>query len=157
MREGRVAGVFVSQGGVPKRPVPHARVTRLGLEGDAVANPKVHGGPDRALCLYSLERIGALRDEGHPVFPGALGENLALEGLDWDRVAPGAQLELGDALVEVASFTTPCAKTKGYVSGDVTAYHQAHRPGWSRVYARVLREGVVRAGDIARLVDTPPS
>jgi len=37
----------VSQGGVPKRPVPEARVGAAGLAGDA-QRWKHHGGPQRA-------------------------------------------------------------------------------------------------------------
>jgi MOSC domain-containing protein YiiM len=67
----RVAQISVSAGGVPKRAVPAARVTTLGIEGDVQRNREHHGGPDRALCLFSLERIRALRAEGHPIVPGA--------------------------------------------------------------------------------------
>ncbi len=153
MPEGRIAQVNVSRGGVPKLPVPRARLTPLGLEGDAVRLPKIHGGPDRALCLYALERIDVLRAEGHPVFPGALGENVTLQGIPWDAVLPGARLRLGDAQVEVTRFATPCATTAPYVSGDARRFDQAHRPGWSRVYARVLREGVLEPGMPALFMD----
>ena len=153
MGEGRVAQVSVSQGGVPKLPVPAAEVGPLGLAGDKVGNARLHGGPDRAVCVYSLERIEALRQEGHAIFPGAIGENLTLSGLDWDRVVPGARLEAGECLLEVTKYAQPCSTTAPYVSGDLQRYHQNHRPGWSRVYARVLRPGTVRAGDAARLVD----
>ena len=78
-----IAQISVSPGGVPKLPVPAARVTELGLEGDAHREMEVHGGPERALCLFALEQIRALQAEGHPVVPGALGENLTIEGLDW--------------------------------------------------------------------------
>lgn len=153
MREGRVTHVGVSQGGVPKTAVPAARVTKDGLEGDRVAHPRFHGGPDRAVCLYSQERIDALRAEGHAIFPGAIGENVTIAGLDWDRVVPGARLEVGDVLLEVTKYTTPCNTTAPYVSGDLARYHQDHNPGWSRVYARVLREGQIHQGTTARLVD----
>ena len=56
---------------------------------------KHHGGPDRAVCLYSLERILALQEEGHPIYPGAAGENLTLTGLDWEALQPGMTLRLG--------------------------------------------------------------
>ncbi|PYM54959.1 MAG: MOSC domain-containing protein, partial [Candidatus Rokuibacteriota bacterium] len=53
---GRIAQVNVSPGGVPKRPVPEARVTPLGIEGDGHRDRERHGGPERALCLFALER-----------------------------------------------------------------------------------------------------
>ena len=46
-----------SNGGVPKLPVQGAKVTSLGLEGDDHNNKELHGGPDKAICLYSLELI----------------------------------------------------------------------------------------------------
>ena len=85
---GRIVQINVSPGGVPKRAVPVARVTPAGIAGDGHRHRALHGGPDRALCLYSIERIDALRADGHPIEPGALGENLTIAGLDWPRVRP---------------------------------------------------------------------
>ncbi|HSE06328.1 MAG TPA: hypothetical protein VLK35_19425 [Methylomirabilota bacterium] len=56
--------IGMSPGGVPKLPVSSARVTALGLEGDAQRDREHHGGPDRALCLLltadeALALIGA--------------------------------------------------------------------------------------------------
>jgi len=52
--------------------------------------------PRRALRSVSVARIRALQAEGHAAARGATGENLALGGVDWERVQPGAVLELGD-------------------------------------------------------------
>jgi MOSC domain-containing protein YiiM len=153
MPEGRVHALHVSRGGVPKLPVEAAHLTPLGLEGDAVALPRIHGGPERALCLYALERIDALRGEGHSVFPGALGENVTTVGIGWDLVVPGVRLLLGEAEVEITRYAKPCATTAPYVSGDLARYDQSHAPGWSRAYARVLREGVLRRGDVVKFND----
>jgi len=146
---GRVFQVNVSNGGVPKLPVREAWVTALGLKGDRQRNTTAHGGPERAVCLYSLERILSLQAEGHPVFPGSAGENLTLFGVDWDEVTPGKRLKIGeDVLLEVVSYTTPCDNlTPFFLEGNFNRIHQAKRPGWSRVYAKVLREGEVRTGD----------
>src|SRR5712691_13465276 len=105
--EGRIFQLNTSAGGVPKLPVREALVTELGLVGDDHNFPDIHGGPERALCLYSLERILELQDEGHPIFPGAVGENVTIVGLDWARLEPGVRLALGDeALIEIASYTS---------------------------------------------------
>jgi MOSC domain-containing protein YiiM len=78
------------------------------LVGDVQRHTKVHGGPERALCLYSLEKILALQQEGHPIFPGAIGENLTLTGLDWDLLLPGqAATVWPDVLVEITSLHNP--------------------------------------------------
>lgn len=150
---GRIFQLNVSPGGVPKRAVAAADLGELGLSGDSVAHPKVHGGPMRALCLYSLERILALQEEGGTLFPGALGENVTIVGLPWDHVVPGARLALGDTLVEVTKYAEPCGTTAPFVCGDRSRFDQDDRPGWSRVYARVLRGGRLAPGMAARIVD----
>lgn len=137
-----------SGGGVPKLGIREAVVTENGLEGDWQNNRKYHGGPDRALCLYALDRIAALQREGHPVFPGSLGENVTIMGLNWTRVAPGARLRLGPVVVEVTAFASPCSTIAGSFSdgrfGRIS--HKTH-PGWSRVYTRVLSPGLLRVAD----------
>jgi hypothetical protein len=49
---------------VSKWPVREGQVTSLGLEGDRQDDVAHHGGPERALCLYALERILDLQAEG---------------------------------------------------------------------------------------------
>jgi MOSC domain-containing protein YiiM len=145
----RIVQISVSPGGVPKLPVPSARVTTLGLQGDAQRDLEHHGGPDRALCLFSQERIHALQAEGHPITPGSIGENLTLEGLDWNAVTPGAYLRLGeDVVAQVTRYTAPCLNiTASFRHRDYSRVSQKHHPGDSRVYARVLREGFLTSGD----------
>lgn len=146
---GRIVQINVSPGGVPKRPVPCARVTRLGVEGDAQRDAEHHGGPERALCLFALERIEALRAEGHPIEPGTLGENVTVAGLDWATVRPGDLLRLGaDVLIQVTRFTSPCMNVQAaFLDGDYARVSEKRHPGWSRVYARVLAPGEIRPGD----------
>ena len=152
-----IAQINVSPGGVPKLPVPSAHVTELGLEGDAHRNLEHHGGPERALCLFALEQIRALQAEGHSISPGAIGENLTVEGLDWEQVTPGSRLELGDAvLIEVTRYTTPCFNIKkSFADGAISRVSHKRYPGSSRVYARVLRTGAIKQGDPVRLLGTP--
>ncbi len=78
---GSLHQISVSDGGVPNRPVPEAKITVDGVSGDRQRSPKIHGGRDRAVCLFSLEVIEALRAEGHPIEPGCTGENVTLAGL----------------------------------------------------------------------------
>jgi MOSC domain-containing protein YiiM len=146
---GRIAQISVSPGGVPKRPVPRARVTRAGIEGDAHRDRQHHGGPDRALCLFALEQIEALRAEGHPVEPGALGENLTIAGLDWSRLEPEDFFRLGaEVLVQITRFTSPCLSIRAaFLDEDYSRVSQKRHPGCSRVYARVLVPGEIGAGD----------
>jgi MOSC domain-containing protein YiiM len=126
-----------------------------GVEADRQEDRRFHGGPDRAVCLYSLELIEALQGEGHPIVPGSIGENLTLHGLDWTDVRPEARVEIGKVVLEVTRATSPCHKiAAAFSDGDFTRVSQKAHPGWSRFYARVLREGLVTAGD--RVVLTIP-
>jgi MOSC domain-containing protein YiiM len=146
---GRVASLNVSNGGVPKRRVNGAQVSRLGLQKDAHDDTEGHGGPERAVCVYSLERIRALQAEGHPIDVGTAGENVTVEGIDWDQVVPGTRIRLGEqVLLEVASFTSPCKTIReSFIDGKFVRISQKLHPGWSRVYTRVLSEGEIHSGD----------
>ena len=146
--EGRIFQLNVSKGGVPKLAVREALLTPGGLEGDRQRDLRYHGGPDRAVCLFALERILELQAEGHPIFPGSAGENVTVAGLDWASLAPGARLALGgEALVEIASYTSPCKKiAASFAGGEFKRISQKLRPGDSRLYARVLRPGRVVVG-----------
>jgi MOSC domain-containing protein YiiM len=146
---GRIYQINLSEGGVPKLPVERAEVTEGGLVGDGWIHTKVHGGPDRAVCLYSWENLQALQAEGHPVFPGAMGENLTLEGVDWLSLVPGTRLKLGESVeIEITRYTVPCNSLVPYfVDGHFGRVSQDKHPGWARVYARVIHPGFLKAGD----------
>src|ERR1044071_7104390 len=110
--EGRIFQLNRSGGGVPKLAVRETFLDANGLEGDRQRNLRFHGGPERALCLFPLELILELQAEGHPIFPGSVGENVTVAGLEWSRVEPGARLSLrGGARAEIKSHTPPCATT----------------------------------------------
>lgn len=144
---GRIVQISVSPRGVPKTAVARARITVLGVEGDGHRAVPYHGGPDRAVCLYAMEAIRALQAEGHPIGPGTLGENVTIEGLDWSAVTPGRRLLVGDdVLLEVTSYTPPCRTImRAFRDRAYDRVSQARHPGCSRVYARVLAEGVITA------------
>lgn len=147
--EGRLYQINISGGGVPKLPVAKARITSDGVIGDRQRNRSVHGGRDRALCLFSLERIESLRQEGHAIYPGASGENLTLAGLNWEAVGPGDRLGIGERVeLELTSYTMPCRYNACWFLGGAYGRisHKRH-PGWSRLYARVVRVGTICVGD----------
>lgn len=144
----RIHQISVSNGGVPKMAVTDARVTKSGVEGDRQRNPDIHGGPDRAVCLFSLEAIEALQAEGHPIAPGSTGENLTLAGVDWPSLKPGDRIWVGSVHLELMSYTAPCMhNARWFLNHDFSRISQKKHPGWSRLYARVLTEGVIRTGD----------
>ena len=145
--------ISVSDGGVPKKPVLEARISKTGLEGDRQRTRTVHGGPDRAVCLFSLEMIERLQDEGHSIEPGSAGENLTLAGLEWNHIGPGTVLTIGPHVrLEVKSYTSPCdLNARWFREGNFSRISHKKHPGWSRVYAKVLDGGIVRPGDMVKL------
>ena len=155
-RTGKLASINLSRGGVPKISTADAEVSLWRVEGDAQTNLRFHGGPDRAVCLFSLERIQALRAEGHPIDVGTAGENLTVSELDWNLVVPGARLLIGgEVLLEIASFTKPCKTIRAsFLDEKFIRISQTLHPGWSRVYARVLIAGPIKTGDTVEVILT---
>ena len=156
---GRIFQLNCSDGGVPKLAVREAFVTPTGLACDRQAHPKFHGGPERALCLFSLEKIMELQAEGHPIFPGSVGENVTIAGLAWEQLGPGVRLALGgEVVIEISKYTTPCNSIGDSFRGrDFRRIDQKHSPGDSRLYARILQTGTVKVGQEVRLLNGGPS
>lgn len=143
--------INVSNGGVPKLARRSAAVRKGGVEGDRQRDLRYHGGPERAISLYSLELIRALQAEGNSIDVGCIGENFTLAGVPWDRMVPGATLQVGEVELELTAYAAPCNNLVPYFAGGkfVRVAQKVH-PGWSRLYARVLREGTVQVGDGVR-------
>ena len=146
---GSVHQISVSTGGVPKLPVEFADVVADGLVGDTQKNRKHHGGPTRAVCVYGLDAIEALRAEGHPIGPGTTGENLTLAGLVWADIGVGSRFVFEGGLeLEVLSFAEPCYKIRAsFAGGNEDIVNQRTSPGLSRVYTRVVTPGRCRVGE----------
>lgn len=153
--EGYIFQLNCSDGGVPKFSVGSAELTETGLIGDRQAHLKIHGGPERALCLYALENIERLQDEGHPIFAGSIGENVTVAGLDWEKLGPGMRLALGDeVVVEITSYAGPCLTIAGsFADGKFKRISQKVHPGESRLYARVIQTGRLEAGQKVRVLN----
>ncbi len=97
---GRLESVNTSRGGVPKTSMLEALITPYGVSGDSQHDVADHGGPDRAVVLFSLEVIRDLQAEGHAVAPGTTGENLTVSGLDWASLGPGTRIRVGGVRLE---------------------------------------------------------
>ena len=145
---GTLVQVNVSAGGMPKLPVLAARVTRAGIEGDRQRNRKYHGGPDRAVCLYSEELYAWLREQGVHVPAGSVGENVTTRGIDLQRLSKGDRLRVGaECVIELTDVRVPCSQLKKW---DVDLPELiVGRSGW---VAKVVEEGVVRADDVIELI-----
>ena len=124
-----------------------------GLAGDRIVNRKHHGGPDQAVYIEGAIDLGWWAEQlGKPIPPGTFGENLTIEGLDNRSVAVGDRFAIGEVLLEITAARIPCATFALRMDDPhfVKRYTSAGRPG---AYARVLAEGVLKAGDA--VVHTP--
>ena len=155
--DGRVLQVNVSPGGVPKHPVDRAWVREQGLDGDAHQHRYVHGGPHRAVSLLGIEAIERVQADGHPIEPGSVGENLTTTGIELSGLPIGARLAIGDSLVlELSAAAGPCDVIKGsFRDGKSGRISILTHPSDSRMYARVVVEGEVCAGD--PIIVSPPA
>jgi len=152
-----IVQVNISPGGVPKRPVPEGHVTFSSVKGDDRNDKKHHGFRDQALCLFSIELIEDLNAEGFPLFPGALGENLTTEGIDYRKVRLGDVWHVGGQVsLRITKVRVPCRTITVYGNGIVRALYDldvkqgnVYTQKWRRsgYYAEVLHEGIVRPGD----------
>jgi MOSC domain-containing protein YiiM len=138
-----VLAVCLGPGGIPKLAVESALVGELGLAGDKHKYTKVHGGVNRAVCLFSIEDYRSLQQDGvRAEPPGAYGENLLTEHLDYTKLRPGDRLAVGDELViEIHDVREPCGTLK-----SVDARFPSLMLGRSGFVCRVVTGGTVRAG-----------
>jgi MOSC domain-containing protein YiiM len=145
----RIFQISISKGGVPKRAVHAADIVSDGIVGDKQRDRRFHGGPTRALCIYSVEQIVQLQSEGHTIHPGSTGENITTVGLDLAAVLPGDRFALGEEVViEVLSYASPCKNIReSFRDEEIGRISQKIHPGWSRMYASVIRDGRISTGD----------
>jgi len=129
----------------------------LGLDGDAVANTKHHGGLEQAVLLYSAEHYPRWQTELGQAFPhGAFAENLTISGMDEYAVCIGDIYQIGEVRLEVTKPRTPCWKiARRWGIPDLTKrVTQTNRTGW---YCRVLQTGQIEPGlSIQRLERSNP-
>lgn len=135
------------------------RIGRDGIAGDEQGDPKVHGGPEKAVHHYPHDHYALWRAET-PAFaerlsaPGAFGENISTEGITEAGICIGDVFRLGTALVQVAQGRQPCWKLNERFADKRMAkrLQDTGRTGW---YYRVLEEGAVEAGAPFALVERP--
>lgn len=147
----------VTKSAIAKRPVAGPlRLGAEGFEGDAQADRRVHGGPEKAVHHYPFDHYAAWRaDLGRlPLLaaPGAFGENISTTGLTEGSVAVGDIFRLGGALVQVSQGRQPCWKLNHRFGLPDMArrVQETGRTGW---YYRVLQPGPVSPDDDLQLID----
>jgi MOSC domain-containing protein YiiM len=164
----RAAALVINGRSVPtaigKQPVAGpVEVLPLGLVGDEQADLTVHGGLSKAVYAYAADhyafwqRVRAQArvspwDEALP--PGAMGENLTVEGLDETRLWIGDRLVLPGCTLAVSEPRMPCFKFNAAM-GFAQAGKMMAQSGYCGTYLLVIEPGSVQAGDAARLEPGP--
>jgi MOSC domain-containing protein YiiM len=126
------------------------------LAGDQQADLSVHGGLDKAVCVYSADHIGAWQRElsTSEWRAAAAGENFTVAGQTETSVCIGDVFEIGSAIVQISQPRSPCWKlARRWRRPDLPKrVLRSGRTGW---YLRVLRPGRLQAHEVLRLVDRP--
>jgi MOSC domain-containing protein YiiM len=134
------------------------RITSLGLVGDAQADLKNHGGPEKAIHHYALDHYQDWRKEigMQPLLegPGAFGENVSTTLWTEKTVHIGDIVRFGSALLQVSQGRQPCWKLNvRFGRGDIA--HQVQATGRTGWYYRVLEEGSADSDCQLELVERP--
>ena len=135
-----VSGLFTSPERGSASSVPHDRIRAVaghGFEGCAHANP-----PRREVLFVSQQHLEAL-----DLDPGAIRENLTVEGTDVHDWPVGQQVRVGDAVFEITMVCDPCHKMDALRDGL-----RAELDGKRGMLARVVEGGEVAVGDRVELV-----
>ena len=137
--------------GIYKQPVSTAiAIDENGFVGDAQADRRVHGGPDKAIHLYPACHYRRLAtqfpDAASQLIPGSLGENISCDDLDESSIRIGDIYHLGSARLQLCQPRNPCWKIdERFATEGMAAFIAEQRlTGW---YWRVLTPGEVRPGD----------
>ena len=117
------------------------------LEGDRQADLTVHGGPDKAVCVYPASHYERWARELPSDLggPGWFGENFTVSDQTEASVCIGDVYRVGTAIVQVSQPRGPCWKLAArWRRPDLPKRVVATgRSGW---YLRVLEEGDVSSG-----------
>ncbi len=135
-----VSGLFISPGRGSGRSEPRERVAAIaghGIEGCAHANR-----PRREILLASQEHLDALDVE-----PGAIRENVTVEGTDVQSWRVGQRLKVGDALLEITMVCEPCHRMDELRAGLRTLLD-----GKRGMLAHVVEGGEIALGDEIELL-----
>jgi len=115
-----------------------------GLVGDAHADSSTH----RQVSLLAIESIRKMRDLGVDIHPGDFAENLTCEGIDLVSLSVGTQLSIGkEVILEVTQIGKDC-------HSGCAIYRQIGKCIMPKegVFARVIKGGVVKAGNAIRIL-----
>jgi MOSC domain-containing protein YiiM len=114
-----------------------------GLVGDAHADCCTH----RQVSLLAMESIDKMRGLGFEVGPGDFAENLTTRGIELLSLPVGTRISVGkDILLDVTQIGKEC-------HSGCAIYQEIGKCIMPKegIFARVIRGGLVRAGDDVRI------
>ena len=108
-----------------------------GIVGDA------HAGSERQVSLLPFESFDKVSEHGLEVQPGEFAENITTVGLEYDSVAVGDSLLVGDGIeLEVIQIGKECHN--GCYIREIVGDCIMPREG---IFTRVVRGGTLQVGD----------
>ncbi len=142
----RIRAICISpKRGTEKQPVETALLIQgYGIENDA------HGGDwHRQVSLLGAEKVDSFNAGGGEVTPGAFGENLLVEGIDFRSLPVGTRFRSGDAVLEMTQIGKAC-------HSHCQIYHRMGDCIMPRegVFARVLSGGQLSVGDELQVISS---
>jgi MOSC domain-containing protein YiiM len=140
-----------------RAPGPRKGGLGSGVVGDAICNPKYHGGDDQAVYAYAREDLDDWQAQlGRELTNGMFGENITTSGLDVTNAVIGERWTIGTGglVLEVTSPRTPCKTFSTWlgIRGWIKTFTAAVVPG---AYFRVIEPGTMRAGDRVEVIGRP--
>lgn len=163
VRELPIEGQPVATGILKRGVDDRRRVERLGIDGDAQADPAAHGGPAKAVYAYPSEHYAfwqTLRAQfgaapwGEPMPPGMLGENLTLTGLLESDAWVGDVLRFPDCALAISQPRYPCFKLNAAM-GFGQAARAMVAQAWCGFYLAVRVPGTIASGEAFEIVPGP--
>ncbi len=135
---GKVLCVCISaQSKSSKQNVHECKATLQGLVGE------VHYGKGRKhVSMLPYEKVKEFFDgTGQPILYGRFGENLLVEGLDWDAIRKGDRFRCGEVLLEVVRIDANCPAADAYQGEKVCTPMEPYF-----VFCQILQEGMLCEG-----------
>lgn len=144
------------ESGIYKDPVwGSVHVGKTHLAGDGQSDLVHHGGPDRAVLIYSRLHYPDWESQlGRELPPGAFGENFTVDQPTELEICLGDVWETDQVILEVSQPRLPCFKLARRLNapGLNLKVMEEMKGGW---YCRVLKEGFAEAGEELRLTARP--
>lgn len=133
----------------------------LGVEGDAHCGvtvkhrSRVAADPSqpnlRQVHLMHAELFDRLRELGHGIEPGDLGENVTTRGIDLLGLPVGTRLSIGESVIVVTGLRNPCQQINDFRAGLLKQVIRKRSDGaverLAGIMGIVARGGRIASGD----------